>query len=192
MVGQEFSEVTSKWKHWHFKNTTLLVISLILFFVFAEHPVVKSLITLIGNFGYLGAFITGVLFVSVFTVAPAAVVLFFLAKTLNPLLVALFAGAGAVLGDYLIFRFFRDRVFEELKPLFLESGGNSIIKLFKTPYFAWTLPLIGAVIIASPFPDEVGIGLLGASKLKNWQFLLLTFFLNSIGIFIVITASLAF
>ena len=133
----------------------------------AESPQVKGIISIIGNFGYIGAFISGIFFVSVFTVAPAAIVLFFLAETLNPLIVALFAGSGAVIGDYLIFRFLRDRVFDEIKPLLLKNGGNLLMKLFKTPYFAWGLSLVGAFIIASPFPDEVGIGLLGASKLRN-------------------------
>jgi len=185
-------EITKKWKHWNYKNTALLILSLALFFWFAEHPIVKNTISLINGFGYIGAFISGILFVSIFTVAPAAVVLFFLAETLNPLLVAVCAGAGAVIGDYLIFRFLRDRVFDELKPLFLSNGGNVLFKLFKTPYFAWFLPLFGAFIIASPFPDEVGIGLLGASKLKNWQFLILTFLLNTVGIFLVIIAASSF
>lgn len=180
------------WKNWHYKNTTLLILSLIVFFLFAESPIVKNTIAFIGNFGYLGAFITGILFVSIFTVAPAAVVLFFLADTLNPLWVAAFAGVGAVIGDYLIFRFLRDKVFDELKPVFLQKGGNILVKLFKTPYFAWLLPLIGAFIIASPFPDEVGIGLLGASKLNNWQFILLSFLLNSVGIFLIIIAAKSF
>src|SRR3990167_11173144 len=160
-------EITKKWKHWNYKNTALLILSLALFFWFAEHPIVKNTISLINGFGYIGAFISGIFFVSVFTVAPAAIVLFFLAETLNPLIVALFAGSGAVIGDYLIFRFLRDRVFDEIKPLLLKNGGNLLMKLFKTPYFAWGLSLVGAFIIASPFPDEVGIGLLGASKLRN-------------------------
>src|SRR3989344_2561742 len=184
--------ITKKWKHWNYKNTALLILSLALFFWFAEHPIVKNTISLINGFGYIGAFISGILFVSIFTVAPAAVVLFFLAETLNPLLVAICAGAGAVIGDYLIFRFLRDMVFDELNSLFLSNGGNVLFKLFKTPYFAWFLPLFGAFIIASPFPDEVGIGLLGASKLKNWQFLSLTFLLNTIGIFLIIIAAGSF
>lgn len=188
----ELAELNHKWKHWHYKNISLLLLSLILFWLFADTPIIKGIITYIGNFGYIGAVITGILFVSVFTVAPAAVVLYFLADTLNPLLVALFAGAGAVIGDYLIFIFLRDRVFDELKPIFLKSGGNILVKLFKTPYFAWLLPVVGAFIIASPFPDEVGLGLLGASKLKNWQFLLLTFLLNSLGIFFIIIAAKSF
>lgn len=185
-------EIKTRWKHWNYKNTGFLILSLIIFFLFTESPVVKNIISLINGFGYIGAFITGILFVSIFTVAPASVILFFLAENLNPLLVAVCAGAGAVLGDYLIFRFLRDRVFDELKPLFLNNGGNLLVKLFKTPYFAWFLPLFGAFIIASPFPDELGIGLLGASKLKNWQFLLLTFLLNTIGIFVVIIAAHSF
>ncbi|QQG43324.1 MAG: hypothetical protein HYW45_03960 [Candidatus Daviesbacteria bacterium] len=191
-MEEKILHVTSKWTNWNYKNTALLVLSLVIFFIFADHPFAKNIISTVGNFGYIGAFIGGILFVSIFTVAPAAVLLFFLADTLNPLLVAIFAGAGAVIGDYLIFRFLRDRVFDELKPLFLSNGGNLLVKLFKTPYFAWFLPLFGAFIIASPFPDEVGIGLLGASKLKNWQFLLLTFLLNTIGIFIVIIAAHSF
>src|SRR3989344_2568688 len=191
-MDELIAKTTKKWKHWQYKNTAFLILSLILFFYFSEHPFIKNTISLINGFGYIGAFISGILFVSIFTVAPAAVILFFLAETLNPLLVAVFAGAGAVIGDYLIFRFLRDRVFDELKPLFLDNGGNLLMKLFKTPYFAWFLPLFGAFIIASPFPDEVGIGLLGASKLKNWQFLSLTFLLNTVGIFIVIIAANSF
>ena len=188
----KFAHLDNRWKHWHYKNTALLILSLIIFFTFAQTPLVKEVISIIGNFGYIGAFIAGIFFVSIFTVAPAAVVLFFLAETLNPFIVALFAGSGAVIGDYLIFRFLRDRVFDELKPIFLKNGGNMLVKLFKTPYFAWGLPLVGAFIIASPFPDEIGIGLLGGSKLANWQFLLLTFLLNSIGIFLIIIAARSF
>lgn len=191
-MEEKIAQVNAKWENWHYKNTALLILSLVVFFIFAEHPIIKKIISTIGDFGYIGAFITGILFVSIFTVAPAATVLFFLADSLNPLLVAIFAGAGAVIGDYLIFRFLRDRVFAEVMPLFLKNGGNRLVKLFKTPYFAWSLPLFGAFIIASPFPDEVGIGLLGASKLKNWQFILLTFLLNSIGIFLVIIAARSF
>ena len=181
-----------QWKNWQYKNTTLLILSLVLLFVLSQQPTFKSFVSYIGNFGYIGAFIAGAFFVSIFTVAPSALVLFFIAETLNPFGVAIFAGAGAVIGDYLIFRFLRDRVFNELKPMFLKNGGNILVKLFKTPYFIWLLPLVGAFIIASPFPDEVGIGLLGASKLKSWQFISLSLILNSIGIFLVIITARSF
>lgn len=189
---EELANLNNKWENWHYKNTALLILSLIVFFLFVDHPVIRNTIDLIGNLGYIGAFVTGILFVSIFTLAPAITVLYFLADHLNPLLVALLAGMGAVVGDYLIFRFLKDRVFDELTPLFLKNGGNELVKLFHTPYFGWSLPFLGAIIIASPFPDEIGIALLGASRLKNWQFIILSFLLNSIGIFILLTAAKSF
>lgn len=172
---------------WRYRNTILLGLSLLVFFILADTPFVHETIRRIGELGYVGAFITGMFFVSTFTVAPAILVLFHLAGLLNPWEVAILAGLGAVLGDYIIFRLLRDRVFDELKPLFRNIQIPFVAKLFYTPYFSWLLPLLGAAIIASPLPDEAGIGLLGISKLKSWQFLLLSFCLNSLGIFIVIT-----
>jgi hypothetical protein len=188
----EFPNLETGWKNWQYKNSALLLLSMVVFFFLTRHPLINSFIVQIGDRGYPGAFVTGIFFVSSFTVAPASVVLYHLANNLNSFLVAIFAGAGAVVGDYLIFRFFKDRIIEELKPLFLRSSGKHLYKLFKTPYFAILLPVIGMVIIASPLPDEVGIGLLGASRLKNWQFITLTFLLNVIGIFLIIAAAKAF
>jgi hypothetical protein len=70
-MGEEILELADKWRHWKFKNTALLLLSLIIFFFFAEHPAIKNAISFIGNFGYLGAFFVGIMFVSIFTVAPA-------------------------------------------------------------------------------------------------------------------------
>jgi len=175
-----------QWKNWRYKNTTLLLVSLSLFFFLSSTHWLDSSISSLGTSGYIGAFIVGMLFVSIFTVAPAAVVLFHLADTLHPLEIAVIAGAGAMLSDYIIFRKLRGGLFDELAPLFNRLTTHKVTKLFYTPYFAWLLPFIGALIIASPGPDEIGIGLMGVSKIKPWQFLLITFALNSTGIFFVV------
>ena len=179
--------IFERYRSWPYSNTGILILSLVLLYVFADYPFIKNFISSIGALGYLGAFITGIFFVSIFTVAPASVILFDLANTLNPILVAILAGFGTVLGDYIIFSFLRDKLFNELKPLFYKFGGTLLKKLFLTPYFSWLIPIFGAVIIASPLPDETGITMLGLSKVKIWQFLLITFLLNSAGIFILVT-----
>jgi hypothetical protein len=179
--------IIQRYMKWRYKNTFLLFVSLTLFFYFADSYFVKGIISGVGELGYLGAFLTGIFFVSTFTVAPASIVLFYLAKELDPYQIALLAGAGAVIGDYIIFLFLKDKVFEEVRPVFMKLGGSRLSKLISTPYFAWFAPVIGALIIASPLPDEIGIGLLGISQLKNWQFIVLSFVLNSLGIFIIIT-----
>lgn len=182
----------NKYKGWGYKNTFFLFISLGVLFYFADTDFVKNIINSIGSFGYIGAFISGIFFVSTFTVAPAIVVLCNLTNQLNLFGVAILAGLGAVIGDYLIFRFFKDKVSEELKPLFLKSKIPYLKKIFKTPYSIWLTPLVGAVIIASPLPDEIGVGILGITKLKSWQFAILSFFLNTAGIFIIATIARSF
>ncbi len=178
-----------RWQGWKYKNTFMLIASLVVFFYLAGTPFVDRVITEIGTLGYVGAFITGIFFVSTFTVAPAAVVLFHLAETLHPIEVAILAGLGAMIGDYLIFRFMKDRVFEELLPVVRRLHTPKIKLLFKSPYFAWLLPLVGAFVIASPLPDEVGVSMLGLSAIKKWQFFALAFVLNAIGIFIVVSVA---
>lgn len=180
-------ELYKRYKDWKYKNTFFLIVSLIVIFYIAGTDFGQQTIHSISKLGYIGSFFAGIFFVSTFTVAPASVVLFKLTQIYNPLLIAITAGLGAVIGDYIIFRFLKDNVFEEIKPVFMKLGGSNISRLLNTPYFAWLAPVLGALIIASPFPDEIGLGLMGISKLKNWQFLTISFLLNSLGILLIIT-----
>jgi uncharacterized membrane protein YdjX (TVP38/TMEM64 family) len=138
----------------------------------------------------VGAFIAGVLFVSTFTVATGAIILLVLAEKLSALEIGIIAGMGAVFGDYVIFRFIKDNLAEEVKDIYNHIDGNHHVqRLFHTKYFSWTLPVIGAIIIATPFPDEIGVSLMGISKMKTYQFLIISFILNAIGIFLIVSAS---
>ena len=110
---------------------------------------------------------------------------------MNPIEIALIAGIGAVVGDLTIFHFIRNRgLTDEIKHFFHYFGGDKVSHLLHTKYFSWTLPVLGALIIASPLPDELGVSLMGISKMKTLNFILISFLLNSVGIFLVITASL--
>lgn len=182
-------KIKKQWKRWRFKNTFLLVLSLIGFYYLLQLPVTDQAIRKFGNLGYVGAFLAGIFFVSTFTVAPAGLVLYRLAENLHPAEVALLAGLGAMVGDYVIFRFMKDRVFEELAPLLRQLHTPYVRTLFRSPFFAWLLTLIGALIIASPVPDEVGVSMLGLSKIRPWQFFAVTFTLNTLGVFLIVTAA---
>ncbi|KKR21507.1 MAG: hypothetical protein UT48_C0007G0028 [Parcubacteria group bacterium GW2011_GWE2_39_37] len=172
---------------WKYKNTFLLLVSLIVLYFVAETEFVKQFIAKIGEWGYFGAFLVGIFFVSTFTVAPSVLVIYYLAQSLNPWEVAIFAGIGAVIGDALIFSFLRDGIFDEIRPLFSFFQKPLFLRMINSSYFAWFLPIIGALIIASPFPDEIGISLMGLSKIKRWQFLIVSFVLNSAGLLIITT-----
>lgn len=176
-----------KFHVWRYRNTTLLVLSLLLLFLFADSEVVHQIIRKMGDYGYVGAFIAGIFFVSTFTVAPATVLLFHIAQEGFGLLgIALAAGAGSVLGDLLIFRFFRHYLFRETAPILWEAKQAPLNALFHSPHFGWLTPLLGALIIASPLPDELGIGFMGVTNISQWQFIILTYVLNAAGIWAVV------
>lgn len=180
----------SYWKKWKFKNLTFLAFSLIFAFFLSRYEPFHAFLLRLDGFGYIGAFLAGALFVSTFTVATGAVILLVLAQSLSPVEIGIVAGLGAVAGDFAIFRFIKDNLEKELVLIYNHiDGDHHFKKVLHSKYFSWTLPVIGAIIIASPFPDELGVSLMGISKMKTYQFLLISFILNAIGIFLVVTAS---
>ena len=173
-----------------YKNLTVVGIGLILAISLSQVEAFHSFLLQLGGFGYIGAFIAGIFFVFTFTVATSALVLLILAETLSPIEIGLIAGLGAVVGDLLIFRFVKDGLAGELQFLYNQvDGDHHLHKLFHTKYFNWTLPIIGAIIIASPLPDELGVSLMGISKINTYKFMFMSYLLNSVGIFLVISLS---
>ena len=181
------------WQNWEYKNLTILTASIIIAVVLSKVEIFHSFLLNLGGLGYLGAFIAGIMFVSIFTVSTSAVILLILAERLSPLGIGVVAGLGSVIGDYVIFRFLNGKLIEEIEPIYTSLGGNYVNRTIKaileTKYFNWLIPVIGAIIIASPLPDEIGISLLGFSKMKTSRFLLVSFILNSTGIFLIVSAS---
>lgn len=178
-----------KWRRYHYKNVTYFILSVIIGVLLLNTSLFRQLIFHIGNLGYIGAFFGGFFFVSTFTVSIGTALLLLLSETLHPIEIGLIAGIGAVIGDLTIFHYIRNKgLGGEIKHLVNILGGDKIIHLIRTKYFSWTLPVLGAIIIASPLPDEMGVGLLGISKMKASQFILLSFILNSIGIFLIVFA----
>jgi hypothetical protein len=47
------------------------------------------------------------------------------------------------------------------------------------------LPVVGAVIIASPLPDELGLALLGFSRIDRRYFFAISYTMNFIGIVLI-------
>lgn len=176
------------WSVWKYKRIISFVVSIIFAILLSRNELFHMFLLNLGNFGYIGAFIGGILFVSAFTVSTGAVILLVLAERLSPIELAVIAGLGGMVGDFTLFRFVKDGFIEEITPIYNSLGGKHLTLLLRRKYFRWMLPVIGALIIVSPFPDEIGVSLMGITKIKNYQFLLLTFALDTIGIFIFITS----
>lgn len=164
----------------------VLIVASILFAVWIERTdLIHSLVSRFGEFEYIGSFVAGIFFTSMFTIAPSIVVLGELAQENSLAIVVVFGGLGAMCGDYILFRFVQDRVSKDLEYLFRFPKSKRVGAIFQTrlPRILW--PLIGSLIIISPLPDELGIALLGLSRIETKRFLPLSLVLNMIGIFFV-------
>lgn len=145
-------------------------------------PGLRSLIFGIAESGPLGAFVTGMLYTSGFTAPLATAMVVDAAQTTSPWTFAILGGLGAMVYDMLIFTFVRRTTSQ---PFFAKMRQRFLGK----PAIAWSLASVGAIIIASPLPDELGSGLLGLSNLPKKYFLPLSFILNGVGIWIIATVA---
>ncbi len=179
-------------KGWKYPNLTFFVFSLLSAAVLTRAGFFQEIVAVLGSWAYVGAFFAGLLFVSTFTVSFGGVLLFQMAESLTVWEVALAAGLGAVVSDFFIFKFVKNNLVREVQPLYNTLGGKGINHVLHTRYFSWTLPFVGALIIASPLPDEIGVSLMGLSKMKAWQFLAISFALNALGITLVILGASLF
>ncbi|MFA5841439.1 MAG: hypothetical protein WC835_00555 [Candidatus Paceibacterota bacterium] len=167
------------------EDAFIIAMSVIVSVIAAKSGLAHFVVSSLDGLRYFGVFVTGMFFTFVFTTAPAIVVLGEFAQNNYLPTVALIGGLGAVIGDYIIFLFVRDRVSQDLRYLLSFSGAERFTVIFKTKLFYWLVPFLGAVIIASPFPDEIGVSMLGLSKIGSRYFLFISFVFNSLGVFIV-------
>jgi hypothetical protein len=177
------------WKEFKYKNLAYVLLSIVIALWLSQYEPFRQFLLSLHNFGYMSVFLAGLLFVSTFTVSMGIVILFVLAQFYSPLEIGLVAGLGAVLGDLLIFQFVKDRLATELQMYYsVIDGKHTLQKILYTKSFRWLLPVVGAIIVASPLPDELGVGLMGIAKMKTYKFLLVSYVLNAVGIFLIISA----
>ncbi len=168
------------------KDLVIVVFSILIAVILAKTGVFQDFITSTKETRFIGSFIAGIFFTSVFTTAPAIVALGEIAHANSVILTALLGGLGALVGDLVIYKFVRDRLSEHLGELIKhQSSGKRIRMLFKLKYFRWLTFLVGGLIIASPLPDELGVSLLGFSKMRIRFFVALSFVFNFVGIILI-------
>ncbi len=139
------------------------------------------------SLGYFGTFLAGFLFTYGFTAAPAIAVLLILAKGQNIVLSGIIGGAGALLGDWIIFNFIRSSFSSEFRKLSRERviryATGKVPRILKR----YLIPVLAGFIIASPLPDELGVFLLASSRnISPRIFSVISYIFNTFGIFIIL------
>jgi len=162
------------------KDSLAIIAGVLLAIVIADFDVISRILSVSENIRIAGAFIGGLFFTSVLTTALAVVFLGKISLIENIFVVSVVGAAGAALGDLLIFRLFGGHVARDL------DGVSKKIKLktgfLRSGLFRWFGVLVGGLIIASPLPDELGIAMLGLSRVKLRIFVPVSFAFNFLGI----------
>lgn len=146
---------------------------------------IDAFVSLFGN-PAVASFFSGVFFTSVFTIAPASVTLAHIAETAPLSTVALWGGLGALCGDLILFFFIRDRFADDLVHSLRPSFSKHILSSFHLGFMKWLSPVLGALIIASPVPDEFGLALMGMSRIRLALLIPVSFAMNVLGIYAIV------
>lgn len=167
------------------RDGSIVVLTIIAAFLLNKYGVLDLIVSTTGNYYPLGAFFTGLFFTSVFTTAPAIAVLASLGSSHPPLVIAFFGGIGALCGDIIMFRFMKKDVTADLDFILSKTKSKRLKHIIHLKAFRWFLTSLGAIVIASPLPDEIGLALMGVSRISLAFFIPISFIFNFIGIYVI-------
>ncbi len=171
------------------RHVALVALSIVIAIALAETGLIHRFLEATQDYELLNAFFAGMFFVSIFTAVPAGVVLVDLAHTMPPMLLAAAGGFGNLCGDALLFYIFRTRIEPDGETLIKHSPFKRIYRaLQRNAFLHWSAIFLGAIIAASPLPDELGIALMGSSKISRPMFLLLLLPLDFVCILLIALA----
>lgn len=145
--------------------------------------------TLLVPFGMFGIFIAGALYTYSFTTSLGALLLITLAPYHPVGLIAVVAGIGATVADFAIFQFVRDDLHKEVKRVSASKMIRNICSADGILCKRWMRNVMGILIMASPFPDELGIAMMSTTKMKKETFVLLAFIVDIVGIYLLVSAA---
>lgn len=180
--------LNSWWLAYEYKHTTLAIIAIIAFVVLVDATLLATAVRALDGSGVIGAVLAGLFSVSFFTAAPALVVIIDLTHHLDPLLLAFLVALGSMLGDWLLLKFFEEKIFEELKPIARKLNLHNAKRWLSKPATKWILIVTGGLIISSPLPEEAGLALMGITHYNRFVILTICFVLNMIGALLLVGA----
>lgn len=167
------------------QDAVIVAASIILAIVFAQSPYIEEIVSWADGYYVLAAFVVGIFFTSAFTTAPAIAILAKLTLAYNPFVIAIAGGVGALLGDLIIFMFIKSHVREDVAFLLAKAKSRRIRHILEHRFARWSLAFLGAIIIASPLPDELGLAMMGLSNVRTSRFIPISLLFNFLGILLI-------
>jgi hypothetical protein len=143
----------------------------------------RAVAALLEPLGLLGIFATGVAYTYGFTSGAALFAAPALGLVDPPAIVGIVGGLGAALADTSILVFLREKMAREIREV---SASRAMRWLGRIPLVGHpaTRTILGIVVLASPFPDEIGVALVASNRLLSaGRFALLSFAANAVGLY---------
>lgn len=171
------------------KIITLILVGLFAYFIFTDLYFATKIENL-HSLNYLSSLLFGMLFSFGFT-TPFAMGYFLTLNPTNILLTGIVAGFGAMISDFLIFKFVKFSFNDEFERLKKEKLSRKIDhemkKIFGRKIKHYLMYAFSGIIIASPLPDEVGVTMLaGLTDIKPSILAIVSFIGNTTGIIIML------
>ena len=171
------------------RDLLMITVGIVIAIVFVKTGLLDLVVSSLQEYSIVASFIAGIFFTSAFTLAPASIALVSISQYAPMSTVALWGGLGAMCGDLILFFFIRDRFAEDLMKAMKPAKIRHLLHSFHFGFLKWLSPIIGALIIASPLPDEFGITLMGISKVRVVVLMPIAFAMNVLGIYLLIQFS---
>ena len=163
--SKKIGKVVRKIRIFHLKhqNTVMLLLSFLFTYYLVKTGLISVVVSFLGNFGYVSAFVLGFLFSFGFTVTPASATLFFLAKNLNPVIMAFVAAVAAGISNLMIYLYVKNNLLEEVRYILTEELKLEFSKfeitlsqqVLKKKWLKFFVPALAGILTAAPIPTEL-------------------------------------
>ena len=170
-------------------DVIMIAIGLVIAIFLSKVGFIDYVVSIFRDYYIVASFLTGIFFTSAFTLAPASISLIHISESAPIFPVVFWGGLGAMCGDLILFFFIKDRFAKDLMSVIKPSKVKYLLRSFHFGFLKWLSPILGALIIASPLPDEFGITLLGMSKVRLIILIPVSFIMNMLGIYLLIEFS---
>jgi len=171
------------------RDLFLLGLSVVFTFFLVRFGVIDLILSASQGVLIVTSFVAGFFWTSIFTISPASIAIAHLSHYIDPITLATWGAVGSMIGDLIIFSFIKDVFADDVRGVIKHSRFKRILSKTHFTFLRWFGPLIGALVIISPLPDEIGLSLMGISKMKTRYLIPLAFVLNFAGIYLIAIVS---
>ncbi|MEX2033350.1 MAG: hypothetical protein WD889_02200 [Candidatus Colwellbacteria bacterium] len=183
-----------------YPNIILFLLSVALAIVLSRVGVFDTMAHL-GDFDYLGAFISGLLLPFTFATPLATASFFYLGQANSIWSIIAVGSIGALVSDLIIWRFFKGGIFTEFENIwgryqnyekrrhhFSHIHRPHLIQLFHTRPFHFLSLFLAVMVLFSPLPDEIGLEMLAYYHLKPQRLIILSLVSSAVAIWLAVNA----